>query len=121
LDDGILIKDNHIAAAGGIGQAVRSARANVHHGLRVEVEVEDLAGLDEAIAAGADTVLLDNMTVDEVSAAVAHAGGRVVLEVSGGIDLDTIGDYARTGVDLISAGALTHSVHSVDVALEVDL
>jgi nicotinate-nucleotide pyrophosphorylase (carboxylating) len=121
LDDGILIKDNHIAAAGGIGQAVRSARANVHHGLRVEVEVEDLAGLDEAIAAGADTVLLDNMTVEEVAAAVAHAGGRVVLEVSGGIDLDTIGDYARTGVDLISAGALTHSVHSVDVALEVDL
>lgn len=121
LDDGILIKDNHIAAAGGIGPAVTAARANAHHGLRVEVEVEDLAGLDEAIAAGADTVLLDNMTVDEVAGAVERAAGRVILEVSGGINLETIGAYARTGVDLISAGALTHSVSSVDVALEVDL
>ncbi|HEV2757780.1 MAG TPA: carboxylating nicotinate-nucleotide diphosphorylase [Actinomycetota bacterium] len=121
LDDGILIKDNHIAAAGGIGSAVRIARRNAHHGLRVEVEVEDLDGLDEAIAAGADTVLLDNMTVAEVEAAVARAGGRVLLEVSGGVNLDNAGDYARAGADLISVGALTHSVRSVDVALEVDL
>jgi nicotinate-nucleotide pyrophosphorylase (carboxylating) len=121
LDDGILIKDNHIAAAGGIGAAVRAARSSVPHGLRVEVEVEDLEGLDEAISAGADAVLLDNMTVEEVSAAVERAASRVLLEVSGGIDLDSIGGYARTGVDLISSGALTHSVRSVDVALEVDL
>ncbi|HEX2058182.1 MAG TPA: carboxylating nicotinate-nucleotide diphosphorylase [Actinomycetota bacterium] len=121
LDDGILIKDNHIAAAGGIGPAVRYARMNAHHGLRVEVEVEDLAGLDEAIDAGADVVLLDNMSVEEVAKAVEAAAGRALLEVSGGINLENIADYARTGVDLISVGALTHSVRSVDVALEVDL
>ena len=121
LDDGILIKDNHIAAAGGIGPAVRYARMNAHHGLRVEVEVEDLAGLDEALDSGADAVLLDNMPVEEVAKAVETTAGRALLEVSGGITLDNIGDYARTGVDLISVGALTHSVRSVDVALEVDL
>ncbi|HEX2293760.1 MAG TPA: carboxylating nicotinate-nucleotide diphosphorylase [Actinomycetota bacterium] len=121
LDDGILIKDNHIAAAGGIGPAVRAARMNAHHGLKVEVEVEDLAGLGEALDAGADIVLLDNMSVDEVRSAVEATAGRALLEVSGGITLDNVEDYARTGVDLISAGALTHSVHSVDVALEVDL
>jgi nicotinate-nucleotide pyrophosphorylase (carboxylating) len=120
LDDGILIKDNHIAAAGGIASAVRSARMNAHHGLRIEVEVEDLAGLDEAVEAGADVVMLDNMTVPEVEAAVARTDGRVLLEVSGGMNLDTVADYARAGADLISVGALTHSVHSVDVALEVD-
>lgn len=121
LDDGILIKDNHIAAAGGIGPAVRQARMNAHHGLRIEVEVEDLAGLDEALDAGADTILLDNMSVEEVRKAVETAEGRVLLEVSGGITLDNIEEYGRTGVDLISVGALTHSVRSVDVALEVDL
>jgi nicotinate-nucleotide pyrophosphorylase (carboxylating) len=121
LDDGILIKDNHIAAAGGIGPAVRAARSDAHHGLRIEVEVEDLAGLDEAIDAGADIVLLDNMSVEEVRKAVESTAGRALLEVSGGINLDNIEEYARTGVDLISVGALTHSVRSVDVALEVDL
>ncbi len=121
LDDGILIKDNHIAAAGGIAPAVRSVRKGTHHGLRVEVEVEDLDGLAEALASGADAVLLDNMTVDEVAAAVAAAGGRALLEVSGGISLDNVAEYAATGVDLVSVGALTHSVRSVDVALEVDL
>lgn len=121
LDDGILIKDNHIAAAGGIGPAVRAARMNAHHGLRVEVEVEDLAGLEEALGAGADTVMLDNMTVDEVRSAVEATAGRALLEVSGGITLENIEEYAGTGVDLISVGALTHSVQSVDVALEVDL
>lgn len=124
LDDGILIKDNHIAAAGGIGPAVRYARMNAHHGLRVEVEVEDLAGLDEALDAGADIVMLDNMTVEEVRKAVETNSSRpapALLEVSGGINLDNLEEYARTGVDLISVGALTHSVRSVDVALEVDL
>ena len=121
LDDGILIKDNHIAAAGGIGSAVSRARTGAHHGLRVEVEVEDLAGLDEALDAGADAVLLDNMPVEEVRKAVEATAGRALLEVSGGITLDNIEEYARTGVDFISVGALTHSVRSVDVALEVDL
>lgn len=121
LDDGILIKDNHIAAAGGIGPAVRSARMNAHHGLRVEIEVADLAGLDEALDAGADIVMLDNMSVEDVRKAVESTAGRALLEVSGGITLDNIEEYARTGVDLISVGALTHSVRSVDVALEVDL
>jgi nicotinate-nucleotide pyrophosphorylase (carboxylating) len=121
LDDGILIKDNHIEAAGGIGAAVRHARMGAPHGLRVEVEVEDLAGLAEALDAGADAVLLDNMSVAEVREAVAAAGGRALLEVSGGINLGNVAEYAATGVDLISVGALTHSVRSVDVALEVDL
>ena len=121
LDDGILIKDNHIAAAGGIGPAVRYARMGAPHGLRVEVEVEDLDGLAEALDAGANAVLLDNMSVAEVRDAVAATAGRALLEVSGGINLENISDYAATGVDLISVGALTHSVRSVDVALEVDL
>jgi nicotinate-nucleotide pyrophosphorylase (carboxylating) len=120
LDDGILIKDNHIAAAGGVASAVRRARAGAHHGLRVEVEVEDLDGLAEALSAGADAVLLDNMSVDEVSAAVAANDGRALLEVSGGVSLDNVAGYAATGVDLVSVGALTHSARSVDVALEVD-
>ncbi len=123
LDDGILIKDNHIAAAGGIGPAVRAARTNAHHGLRIEVEVAELAGLEEALDAGADAVLLDNMPVDEVRRAVESNSTRpapALLEVSGGIDLDNVEEYAATGVDLISVGALTHSVHSVDVALEAE-
>jgi nicotinate-nucleotide pyrophosphorylase (carboxylating) len=120
LDDGILIKDNHIAAAGGIAPAVRAARAGAPHGLRVEVEVEDQEGLNEALSAGADAVLLDNMTVAEVSEAVAATGDRALLEVSGGISLEDVAEYAATGVDLVSVGALTHSARSVDVALEVD-
>ncbi|MDQ3957787.1 MAG: carboxylating nicotinate-nucleotide diphosphorylase, partial [Actinomycetota bacterium] len=120
LDDGILIKDNHIAASGGITTAVERARAGAPHGLRIEVEVEDLAGLDEAISAGADAVLLDNMSVDEVAQAVEAAGGRVLVEVSGGVTLDTVASYAAAGADLVSVGALTHSAPVVDLALEVE-
>jgi nicotinate-nucleotide pyrophosphorylase (carboxylating) len=120
LDDAVLIKDNHIAAAGGVGVAVSRAKSSVPHTVKVEVEVEDLAGLDEAIAAGADSVLLDNMTVDEVGAAVARADGRVLLEVSGGIDVGNVRAYAETGVDVISVGAITHSARTIDVALEVE-
>ena len=121
LDDGILIKDNHVAAAGSIGEAVARARAEAHHGLKVEVEVPDLEGLDEALAAGADAVLLDNMTPAEVSQAVTRAGGKVTLEASGGITLENVRDYAETGVDLISVGALTHSAPTVDLSLEVEI
>jgi nicotinate-nucleotide pyrophosphorylase (carboxylating) len=120
LDDGILIKDNHIVAAGSVTEAVARARAAAPHGLTVEVEVASLDELDEALAAGADAVLLDNMTVDIVRVAVTRAGGKAVLEASGGMTLDTVRAYAEAGVDLISVGALTRSATSLDVALEVE-
>lgn len=119
LFDGVLIKDNHIVAAGGIGPAVRAARAGAPHSLRVEVEVETLNELDEALAAGADALLLDNMPLDLLRAAVARAAGRAWLEASGGITLATVRAVAETGVDAISVGALTHSAPALDVALEL--
>ncbi len=120
LDDGILIKDNHIVAAGSVTEAVHRALEVAPHGLKVEVEVTDLDGLDEAIAAGADAVLLDNMSPGMVREAVTRAGGKVILEASGGVTIDNLRSYAETGVDLISSGALTHSARSVDLALEVE-
>ena len=119
LFDGVLIKDNHIAAAGSISRAVEKIRANVPHTVKIEVEVDDLRGLEEAMRVGADAVLLDNMSIDEMREAVSIAGGRVLLEASGGITLETIGEVAQTGVDLISVGALTHSARSVDISLEI--
>lgn len=120
LDDGILVKDNHIVAAGSVSEAVGRVRAVAPHGLSVEVEVTSLDELDEALAAGADAVLLDNMAVEMVRAAVARAGGKVVLEASGGITLGNVRAYAEAGVDLISVGALTHAAASLDVALQVE-
>jgi nicotinate-nucleotide pyrophosphorylase (carboxylating) len=120
LDDGILIKDNHIAAVGSIAEAVERARKGVPHGLKIEIEVTDLNELDEAVASGADAVLLDNMTPEMVRDAVARAGGKVLLEASGGMSLDTVHVYAAAGVDLISVGALTHSAPSIDISLEVE-
>ena len=120
LGSGILIKDNHIAAAGSVRAAVEAAKARAPHPLRVEVEVTNLGELDEALAAGAEIVLLDNMTPSQVEVAAARAHGRgVLVEVSGGITLATIADYARAGADLISVGALTHSAPSVDIGLDV--
>jgi len=120
LGSGILIKDNHIAACGGVRAAVDAARARAPHPLRVEVEVQNLGELDEALAAGAEIVLLDNMTPAQVEVAAARAHGRgVLVEVSGGITLATIADYARAGADLISVGALTHSAPAVDIGLDV--
>ncbi|MEE9611119.1 MAG: carboxylating nicotinate-nucleotide diphosphorylase, partial [Desulfatiglandales bacterium] len=119
LFDGILIKDNHIAASGSIAKAVALARENTPHTIKVEVEVEDQDGLVEAIQAGADVILLDNMTPDAIRKAVRLARGRVQLEASGGINLNTIEEIAQTGVDLISVGALTHSAPAVDVSLEL--
>jgi len=119
LFDGVLIKDNHVAAAGGIGPAVTRARGAAGHMVRVEVEVDTLAQLDEALALGVDAILLDNMSLDELREAVARAGGAAILEASGGVSLDSVAGIAATGVDLISAGALTHSARCLDVALDL--
>ncbi len=120
LHDAVLIKDNHLAVAGGVTAAVKAARAHVGHMVKVEVEVESMEQLDEAIAAGADVVMLDNMTPAELRAAVARAAGRVVLEASGGIAPATIREVAETGVELISVGWLTHSAPALDVALDFE-
>jgi nicotinate-nucleotide pyrophosphorylase (carboxylating) len=119
LGSGVLIKDNHIVACGGVAAAVTAARARAPHPLRIEVEVTDQAELDAALDAGAEVVLLDNMTPDQVADAATRAHARgVLVEVSGGITLDTIAAYARAGADLISIGALTHSVIAVDIGLD---
>ncbi|RIA55037.1 carboxylating nicotinate-nucleotide diphosphorylase [Dichotomicrobium thermohalophilum] len=118
LFDGVLIKDNHVAASGGVGPAVERARAAAGHMVRIEVEVDTLAQLDEALALGVDAILLDNMSLDDLREAVARTGGRALLEASGGVSLETVGAIAATGVDLISAGALTHSARCLDVALD---
>jgi nicotinate-nucleotide pyrophosphorylase (carboxylating) len=119
LGSGILIKDNHIAACGGVRVALDRARARAPHPLRIEIEVTSLAELEEAIAGAADVVLLDNMSVDEVAEAVglAHAAG-IKVEVSGGMNLMRAPLYARAGADYISVGALTHSARAVDIALD---
>ncbi len=125
LDDGILIKDNHIAAAGGIGTAVARARAHASHLLRIEVECESEEQILEALAAGAEVILLDNMSVERLRAAVTLIRERApdtVIEASGGIgtDPERLAMVAATGVDLISLGALTHSAPTLDVSLEFD-
>jgi len=119
LFDGILIKDNHIAVAGSIAEALARIKGRVPHTLRIEVEVEDIKGVEEAIGAGADAILLDNMSLKEMREAVSIAGGRVLLEASGGITLESIEEVSKTGIDLISVGAITHSARSVDISLEV--
>jgi nicotinate-nucleotide pyrophosphorylase (carboxylating) len=119
LFDGILIKDNHIAAAGSISKAVSLAREGSAHTLRVEVEVEELAGVKEACKAGADIILLDNMTPSEMKEAVSFINGSALVEASGGITLDTVYEIASTGVDFISVGALTHSPEAANFSLEI--
>jgi nicotinate-nucleotide pyrophosphorylase (carboxylating) len=119
LFDGILIKDNHIAVAGSIAKALARIKGRVPHTLRIEVEVEDIKGVEEAIGAGADAILLDNMPLKEMREAVSIAGGRVLVEASGGITLESIEEVSKTGIDLISVGAITHSARSVDISLEV--
>jgi nicotinate-nucleotide pyrophosphorylase (carboxylating) len=120
LFDGVLIKDNHIAAVGSIRAAVARARAAAPVLLEIEVEVEDLSGLDAAIDAGADVVLLDNMDDETLRAAVARAAGRVRLEASGGITLERLPRLADIGVDYVSCGAVTHGATAVDLALDLD-
>lgn len=120
LYDAILVKENHIIAAGGIAQAAAAAR-QLHPKLLLEVEVENLDELRQALAAGVDRIMLDNFSVPLMREAVGIAAGRVPLEVSGNVDLSTISEYARTGVDFISVGALTKHVHAVDLSLRLQL
>jgi len=121
LFDGILIKDNHIIAAGGVQRAVQAARRGAPHSLQVEVEVETPAQIDDALAAGAEALLLDNMTPQQLHDAVARVARRAWCEASGGITLSNIADVAATGVDAISVGALTHSAPAMDISLDLSL
>jgi nicotinate-nucleotide pyrophosphorylase (carboxylating) len=119
LDDAVLIKDNHIAVAGGIAPALRAAKAAVGHLVKIEIEVDTLGQLDEVIAEGADVVLLDNMGPDLLREAVRRVAGRMATEASGGVNLDTVKAIAETGVDMISVGALTHSAPVLDFGLDI--
>ena len=120
LADGILIKDNHIKAAGGIIPAVQSAKKNAPHTLKIEVEVESIEQMNEAITAGADIIMLDNMDNTTMKKAVDIADGRVLLEASGNMGEKNLTDVAATGVNIISIGALTHSVKALDISLKFD-
>lgn len=124
LASGVLIKDNHVAVVGSVREAVRRARLAAPHGMKIEVEVDDAAQLDEALDAGADVVLLDNFGIEDIERAVEVVRAqapRTLIEVSGGVRLETAGAIARLGVDLISVGALTHSAPAVDIALDFEL
>src|SRR5665648_13238 len=119
LYDGVLIKNNHLTAAGGIREAIRQAKARAHHRLKIEVEVTDLQGLEEALNAGADLILLDNMDDATLRQAVELTGGRAWLEASGGMTKERLPQVAATGVNFISMGALTHSAPAVDIHLRL--
>ncbi len=119
LSDGILIKENGIRAAGGVAAAIAVARSAAHHLVKVEVEAETLEEVAESVAAGADAVLLDNMTPEAVREAVVRFGGKIFLEASGGIHLGNVEEYARTGVDAVSVGAVTHSAPAFDISFEL--
>lgn len=121
LDDAILIKDNHIAVAGGVRDAIEASRRFAGHLVRIEVEVDTLDQLREALQARPDVVMLDNMPPETLREAVAIAGGRVVLEASGGVTLDTVAAIAETGVDLISVGWITHSAPVLDLGLDIEI
>lgn len=120
LYDGVLIKENHITAAGGIATAVSRVRAYIPHTLKIEIETESLADVREALSAGADIIMLDNMDNDAMKEAVAIINGRAVVEASGGVNLATIRGIAETGVNIISIGALTHSAPSMDISMLLD-
>jgi nicotinate-nucleotide pyrophosphorylase (carboxylating) len=117
LYDGVLIKENHVAAAGGIDKAVSRAKENTPHTLKVEVEVRNQGEVAEALEAGADILLLDNMDLEQLQAAVEQVGDKAVTEASGGVNLETVRAIAETGVRLVSIGALTHSYRSVDISM----
>lgn len=123
LSDAVLAKDNHLAvlAAAGIpiGAAIRAARTRLGHTVHVEVEVDRVDQIEEVVAAGVDTIMLDNFALDELRAGVAIVAGRCLIEASGGVTLDTVGAIARTGVDLVSVGALTHDVRALDLGLDI--
>lgn len=120
LFDGVLIKDNHIAACGSVQRAVKKARGSVHHLLKIQIEAKTLAQVAEALEAGADGILLDNMPPDTMAAAVEMARGRAFTEASGGITLESVREVALSGVDLISVGMLTHSAAALDISLDIE-
>lgn len=119
LFDGILIKDNHIAAVGSLTEAVKRAREKVPHTLKIEVETENLDQVREAISAGAEIIMLDNMDIETMKEAVKLINGKALIEASGGINLNNVRQVAETGVDLISVGAITHSARSMDISMEI--
>jgi len=119
LYDGVLIKDNHIEVCGGISTAVAKIRNIVSHLVKIEVEVSDLPGVEEALAAGADVIMLDNMDIRQVTEAVKRINNKAVVEVSGGITEQNLKQLSKTGVDIISVGALTHSARSVDLSMRI--
>jgi nicotinate-nucleotide pyrophosphorylase (carboxylating) len=123
LFDGVLIKDNHIAAAGGIGRAVKTARSSVHHLFKIEIEVKNISELKAAVSAGADIIMLDNMPLNKMKKSVEYArsnDNKVLIEASGNISLENVRKIAETGVDLISVGALTHSARAADLSLKIN-
>jgi nicotinate-nucleotide pyrophosphorylase (carboxylating) len=120
LDDGILIKDNHIRLGGGVGAAIRRMKA-AHHEMPVEIEAQSLEQVDEAILAGADVILLDNLSIEDVREAVRRIGGRTKVELSGRVTLERIPELAATGADYVSVGALTHSAPAADLSFELEL
>jgi nicotinate-nucleotide pyrophosphorylase (carboxylating) len=119
LYDAVLIKDNHIAIAGGVKQAIMAVRHHIPHTMKVEVEVENLDQIDEALEVKADIIMLDNMNLEEMREAVDRIAGRAIVEASGNITEESIVDVAKTGVDYISIGALTHSVKALDISLDI--
>jgi nicotinate-nucleotide pyrophosphorylase (carboxylating) len=121
LDDAILIKDNHIAVAGGVENALRAAKSFAGHLVKIEIEVDTLDQLDDVIKEGADVVLLDNMKPDQLKEAVQRVNGRMLTEASGGVNLSTVSAIAESGVDMISVGALTHSVKVLDLGLDISI
>lgn len=118
LYDAVLIKDNHTAASGGIAEALKAERASVGHMVKIEIEIDSLEQLEEALAGGADIVMLDNFSVDDLKRAVALNNGRAVLEASGHVTLDTVRAIAETGVDVICSGWITHSELTLDLGLD---
>lgn len=125
LSDAVMAKDNHLAVltAGGVdlAGALRAARERLPHTVHLEVEVDRLEQIDAVLAGGADTIMLDNFTTDQLVEGVARIGGRAIVEASGGVNLDTVAGIARTGVDVVSVGALTHSVRSLDLGLDIEV
>lgn len=120
LFDGVLIKENHVAAAGGIGAAIERARQKLPHTLKIEIETRNFDEVEQALAAGADIIMLDNMSFAEMRQAVELIAERALIEASGGVNLETVADIAATGVDIISVGALTHSIKAADISMLFD-